>query len=261
VTSFEYQLHPVGRVLGGAIFYPTDKGREALRLFDEFSRGAPDEVSAFLAGAALGGTPCVGIAVCYSGALAEGENTLAPLRRLGTPMADMIQERSYVEMQGMFDDFFTPGRLYHWKSSLIRKLEDGAIDVVLEYTRSIPLTPGSFIYMQQLHGAASRVGAGDTAFPHRFDHYNCGPLAAWDDPAETAKNLRWMRDCWNALQPFYERSAYVNDLGDEGDQRVREAFGQNYGQLLSLKRKYDPTNFFHMNQNVRPDTERVVGAA
>jgi hypothetical protein len=165
VTSFEYRLHPVGRVLGGAIFYPLEKGREALRLFDEFARSAPDEVSAFIAGAALDGTPCVGIAVCYSGAMAEGEKALAPLRKLGAPMADLLQERSYVEMQGMFDDFFTPGRLYYWKSSLIRKLEDGAIDTILEYTRSIPRTPGSFIYMQQLHGAAGRVGAGNTAFP------------------------------------------------------------------------------------------------
>jgi FAD/FMN-containing dehydrogenase len=261
VTSFEYKLHPVGRVLGGAIFYPMDKGRQALRLFDEFARNAPDEVSAFIAGAALNGTPCIGIAICYSGTLGDGEKTLAPLRKLGTPMADMIQERSYVEMQSMFDDFFAPGRLYYWKSSLIRKLEDGAIDAVLEYTRSIPRTPGSFIYMQQLHGAAGRVGAGETAFPHRFDHYNCGPLAAWDDPAQTDQNLRWMRQCWDALQPFYERSAYVNDLGDEGEQRVREAFGQNYDRLLALKRKYDPTNFLHMNQNVRPDAERVVGAA
>jgi hypothetical protein len=238
-----------------------DKGRQALRLFDEFARNAPDEVSAFIAGAALNGTPCIGIAICYSGTLGDGEKTLAPLRKLGTPMADMIQERSYVEMQSMFDDFFAPGRLYYWKSSLIRKLEDGAIDAVLEYTRSIPRTPGSFIYMQQLHGAAGRVGAGETAFPHRFDHYNCGPLAAWDDPAQTDQNLRWMRQCWDALQPFYERSAYVNDLGDEGEQRVREAFGQNYDRLLALKRKYDPTNFLHMNQNVRPDAERVVGAA
>jgi FAD/FMN-containing dehydrogenase len=261
VTSFEYRLHAVNGVLGGAVFYPLSKGREALRLFHDFSSTAPDEISAFIAAAALNGTACVGIAVCYCGPAGRGEQLLAPLRRLSTPLADMIQERSYVEMQSMFDDLFSPGRLYYWKSSLLRKVDDGVIDTLLEYAQAMPLTPGSFIYMQQLHGAASRVGAGDTAFPHRYDHYNCGPLAAWDSPADSEKNIRWARQCWEAMQAFYEHGAYVNDLGDEGEARVREAFGGNYDRLLVLKKKYDPTNFFQMNQNIRPDAERVIGAA
>jgi len=262
VTSFEYRLHPVGRVIGGAIFYPLSKAREALRLFDDFSSGIPDEISTWiLPAAALNGAVCVGMALCYCGPLSQGEQLLTPLRALGTPLVDWIQERSYVEMQSMFDGLFTPGRRYYWKSSLLRKIEERAVDAMTEYARVMPLTAGSFIYMQQLHGAASRVGAGATAFPHRYDHYNCGPLAGWDDPAETEKNVRWARQCWEALQPFYERRAYVNDLGDEGDQRVKDAFGENYNRLLALKKKYDPTNFFRMNQNVRPDPERVVGAA
>lgn len=182
---------------------------------------------------------------------------MSPLRTIGSP----FQERSYVEMQSMFDDLFTPGRMYYWKSSLLRKVDDGAIDTILEYAQTMPLTPGSFIYLQQLHGAASRVAASDTAFPHRYDHYNCGPLAAWDNPTETEKNIRWARQCWDAMQPFYEHRAYVNDLGEEGEERVVEAFGENYDRLLALKKKYDPTNFLHMNQNIRPDAERVMGVA
>jgi len=161
----------------------------------------------------------------------------------------------------MFDDLFTPGRLYYWKSSLLRKVDDGVIDTILEHAHAMPLTPGSFIYMQQLHGAASRISASDTAFPHRYDHYNCGPMAGWESPAETEKNIRWARQCWEAMQPFYERRAYVNDLGEEGEERVKEAFGENYDRLLALKKRYDPTNFFHMNQNIRPDAERLTGAA
>jgi hypothetical protein len=122
VTSFEYRLHPVAGVLGGAIFYPLSKGREALRLFHQFSSTAPDEISAFIAAAALNGTPCVGIAVCYCGPVSRGEQLLSPLRTIGSP----FQERSYVEMQSMFDDLFTPGRMYYWKSSLLRKVDDGA---------------------------------------------------------------------------------------------------------------------------------------
>jgi hypothetical protein len=262
VTSFEYQLHPVGRVFGGAVFYPLSMGQQAIPAFHEFASTAPDEISTFIApAAALGGTPATGIAVCYCGDASRGEQLLAPLRKLGTPLADLIQERSYVEMQSMFDDLFTPGRMYYWKSSLIRKVDVGFIETALEHASGMPLTAGTFIYMQQLHGAASRVHVADTAFPHRYDHYNCGPLAGWDSPTETEKNVRWSRQCWEALKPFYERSAYVNDLGDEGEQRVREAFGENYERLFTLKKKYDPTNFFHMNQNVSPDADHAMGAA
>jgi hypothetical protein len=262
VTSFEYQLHPLNRIYGGVVFYPFSAVRHAMPVFHELSSTAPDELSTFIApAAALGGTPATGIAVCYCGDPSRGEQVVAPLRKLGTPLADLIQERSYVEMQTLFDDLFTPGRMYYWKSSLIRNVNDEFTEVVLEHAKNMPMTTGSFIYMQQLHGAATRVRPTDTAFPHRYDHYNCGPLAGWDSPAETEKNLLWARQCWDALQPFYDRSAYVNDLGEEGEQRVREAFGENYPRLLALKKKYDATNFFHMNQNVAPEPVGADGAA
>ena len=166
VTSFEYQLHPVSRVFGGAVFYPLSMGRQAIPAFHEFATTAPDEISTFIApAAALGGTPATGIAVCYCGDASRGEQLLARIRKLGTPLADLIQERPYVEMQSMFDDLFTPGRMYYWKSSLIRKVDEGFIETALEHAKGMPLTTGTFIYMQQLHGAASRVGISDTAFP------------------------------------------------------------------------------------------------
>jgi FAD binding domain-containing protein/berberine-like enzyme len=262
VTSFEYRVHPVSQVFGGAVFYPLSMGPEALPVFHEFASTAPDEISTFIApAAALNGTPAVGIAVCYCGPAGKGESLLAPIRNLGTPLADLIQERSYLEMQSLFDDMFTPGRLYYWKSSLLRKVDASFIEAVFDHAPSVPLTPGSFIYMQQLHGAASRVARTDTAFPHRYDHYNCGAMAGWDSPAETDKNILWARQCWESMQPFFERCAYVNDLGDEGEQRVKDAFGENYDRLLALKKKYDPANFFRMNQNVRPEAEHALGAA
>ena len=123
-----------------------------------------------------------------------------------------------------------PGRLYYWKASLIRELSQDAIETLVESARAMPAGMGSVIYLQQLHGAAGRVGASETAFPHRYDHYNCGAVAAWDDPTESEKNVRWARECWEAMQPFYECSAYVNDLGEEGQQRVWEAYGPNYAR-------------------------------
>ena len=154
-------------------------------------------------------------------------------------------------MQMSTDEAWPPDRLYYWKSSLIRDVGDEAIETLLEYGRRLP-TPLSVIYMQQLHGAASRVGPADTAFPHRFDHYNCGAMLEAEHPDDTEKGILWARECWDAMQPFAERSAYVNDLGEEGQARVREAYGSNYDRLLPLKNKYDPTNFFRLNQNIKP---------
>lgn len=261
VTSFEFQLRPVGPVLGGAVFYPMSIAKPALRFLHEFSSTCPDEITTFLAGIpAPDGAPAVAIALCYCGPLEKGEELLKPLRSLGPAIADIVCPRSYVEMQSLFDEMFTPGRFYYWKSSLLRDVNDGAIEVLTESTRKMPTTPGSFIYLQQLHGAASRVKPTETAFSHRYAHYNCGAMAGWDDPAETEKNMRWARECWTAMQPFCEHDAYVNDLGDEGEQRVREAYGPNYERLAALKQKYDPTNFFHVNQNIWPTSARASSA-
>ena len=253
VTSFEFQLHPVGPVLGGAFFYSMDVANTAFRFFDEFSRECPDEISTFLAGApAPDGTPCVGIALCYCGKLETGEELLKPLRKFAAPIADMVARRTYVEMQRLFDDAFTPGRFYYWKSSLLREIKQGAADILTECTRKMPMTPGSFFYLQQLHGVAGRVKPTGTAFPHRYDHYNCGAMAGWDNSSDTERNIRWSRESWAAMQPFCQHDAYVNDLGEEGEQRVREAYGQNYERLAALKQKFDPTNFFRINQNIKP---------
>jgi hypothetical protein len=230
-----------------------DVANAAFRFFDEFSRKCPDDLSTFLAGApAPDGTPCVGIALCYCGKLETGEELLKPLRKFANPIADMVARRTYLEMQSLFDDAFTPGRFYYWKSSLLREINQGAADVLTECTRKMPMTPGSFFYLQQLHGAAGRVKPTETAFPHRYDHYNCGAMAGWDNSSETERNIRWSRESWAAMQPFCQHDAYVNDLGEEGEQRVREAYGQNYERLVALKQKYDSTNFFQINQNIEP---------
>ncbi len=251
VTSFEFHLHPIGPVLGGAVFYPMSKGRAALRFFHELSSTCPDEVSTIaVLMAGPDGTPAVAIGACYCGRLDQGEKVLKPLKTFDSSLADLITPRSYVEMQSLFDEAFLPGRLYYWKTSNIRELSEPAIETLLGYGRRMP-TPLSQIYFQQWHGAASRVGMSETAFPHRYDHYEGGALAGWEDPADTEKCMRWVRECWEAMQPFYDRSNYSNDLGEEGEQRVREAYGPNYERLVALKSKYDPINLFRLNANIK----------
>ncbi len=254
VTSFEYRLHPVGPVLAGLVLYPFSLGKETLRLYHEFSATCPDEVSTVgLLLSAPDGTPAVGIAACYTGSIEEGERVLKPIRTFSSPMADLIAPRRYTEMQSLFDQNWVPGQFNYWKTSLMRAPSDETIEILLEQARKRP-TSTSVIYFQQLHGAASRVKASDTAFPHRFDHYDCGPWSIWQDPADTDRCIRWARDCWEALRPSYERSAYVNAVDDtvDDDERVKSAYGANYERLVALKNKYDPTNLFRLNANIRP---------
>jgi FAD/FMN-containing dehydrogenase len=252
-TSFEYRLHPVGPVLGGMIIYPIEKGRETLRFFDEFSASAPDELStAALLLTAPNGNPAVAIAVCYTGALDDGEKLVRPLRTFTTPIADLLAPQPYTQMQTLFDEAWPPGRRYYNKSSIVRRITDAASEVLVEYGRTMP-TPTSAIAIQQLHGAASRVTADATAFPHRYDHLALYVHPATDDPQESDTIVRWGREAWTTLQPFVEPAVYVNALEDaleEGAHRVEQAYGRNYARLTALKRTFDPTNFFSQNQNI-----------
>jgi FAD/FMN-containing dehydrogenase len=258
VTSFEYRLHPLGNVLGGMVLYAPTK--DALTFFDEFSHNCPDEVCTLgLLTSAPDGSLAFAIAACHCGPIEAGEKALAPLRSFGPPLADMIEPRDYVEMQCLTDEAWPPGRLYYWKSSLVRSLSEGAIEVLLDYASRKPTTL-SAIGLQQLHGAASCANA-DGAFPHRFEHYNCIPLFETEDPADVEAGTEWARGCWQAMQPFAAGAAYVNDLGEEGEERVQEAYGPSLERLRALKTTYDPTNFFHLNQNITPATTSLPADA
>jgi FAD/FMN-containing dehydrogenase len=252
VTSFEYRLHPVGPVLGGMMFYDMRKAEQVLRFFRAFSRGCPDELSTtatFLT--SPDGTPLVAIVACYGGALAEGEKVLEPLRTFGAAVADLIRPIKYVEMQSLFDEGMPPGRQHYWKSNFVRTLSDDAIEMLVEYAATMP-SPTSIVNLQQLHGAASRVSSTATAFAHRHEQYNFEIVSNWADPTDSEKNLKWTRAFGEAMQPFVERSVSINHLGEEGEEQVRAAYGANYERLVAVKNKYDPTNFFRLNHNIKP---------
>src|SRR5215213_9842360 len=255
VTSFRYRLHPVGTVLGGGLRYSAAEAQEVLRFYHEFASAAPDELSTT---ASLGVTPdgdgVVGVSVCYCGPLKEGERVLRSLREFSSPLADNIQPMAYTALQSAPDPGFPPGRRHYWKSSYLKDLSDDAIEVMVGFVSEMP-SPTTGVGLQQMHGAASRVDPTATAFPHRDEHYDFLILSQWADPAETERNIEWTRSFFEAMEPFFEEGVYVNNLGDEGEDRVREAYGANYERLLALKGKYDPTNLFRLNQNIRPPTE------
>lgn len=262
VTSLEYRLHEVGPVLGGAVFYPVDKTGDVLHFVRDFVANIPDEL--VIQGGALT-LPDVGrvfaVAGCYCGPIAEGERLLQPLRAFGSPLADIFQTLSYVEMQGLFDPFFPPGRLTYVKSNFIRELTDDTIATLARYAGKSP-SPYSFApFFEHWHGAATRVGVSDTAFPHRQYSYNFMAWSNWEHAADSEKNIAWTRECWEAMKPFLVAGSYVNYVSDEGEAVSRAAYGPNYERLVALKNKYDPTNLFSMNQNVPPDREIAAGAA
>lgn len=254
VTSLTYRLYPVSTVFGGMILYPRSEAKQVIQFFREFMKTAPAELTLY---AALlhspDGHPVVGMMGCYSGDPKVGEEVLKPLRTFGTPIVDLFSEQPYLQMQTMLDDPFPHGNRYYWKSGFLKALSDDAIDVIIQQAESVPspLTP---IIFELYGGKAAEEPEGGTAYPHRMDQYDLVIISNWTQPEEDEKNISWTRSLWSAVQPYISDHVYVNALGIEGEQRVREAYGKNYERLQELKKKFDPENIFRLNQNINPNT-------
>ena len=190
---------------------------------------------------------------CWSGPVDEGERVLRPLREFGPPIADDVGLIRYRELQSMADAGFPPGRLHYWKASFLADLPGEAIDTILRFSATTP-SPYTEIGMQQITGAASRIAPAATAFAHRGRLYDFLILSQWDDPSDSPGNMRWTRELFDAMSPHF-RGVYVNNLGDEGSDRVRDAYGINYNRLAGIKAAYDPDNVFRLNQNIDPRAE------
>ncbi|HEY7069542.1 MAG TPA: FAD-binding oxidoreductase [Acidimicrobiales bacterium] len=252
VTSFEYRLHPVAVVLAGGLSYPLAEAPEVLRFYDSFVKAAPDELStAASLAVAEDGQLAVTVVVCYCGPVDAGERVLRPLRTFRSPIEDTIQPMPYAELQAVSDPGYPSGQLHYWKSGFLRDLTDEAIQTMVHFVEQMP-SPATGVGLQQMHGVASRTHPSATAFPHRAEQFDFLILSQWPDPADTERNIEWTRELFAAMAPHLEDAVYVNNLGNEGEDRVRAAYGPHYERLAALKAKYDPTNFFRMNHNVQP---------
>jgi FAD/FMN-containing dehydrogenase len=253
VTAITYRLHPLGpTVLAGSLVYEWKRVRDALRLYAEFSAAAPD---ALCADAALitmpDGNHGFAISAFYAGPMDEGERVLRPLRQALTPIADRIGPISYVELQKSGDASFPRGHRFYWKAQFLRRITAAAAEALIDRFPSVP-SARSFFVFQQVGGAISRVPAAATAYANRDAAYDSFPVSIWSDPAADEANIAWAREMYAVLQPFGMGGVYVNNLGDEGADRVKAAYGENYDGLLMLKRKYDRDNLFRLNQNIHP---------
>jgi hypothetical protein len=222
-----------------------------LHFYHKFASACPDELSTAASLIRDGdGHPVLTIAVCYCGPLAEGERVLRPLRSFPAAQ-DRVGPMDYCAFQSGSDAGYPSGRQHYWKAGFLREMPDAAIDVLLGFIAEMP-SPHSGVGLQQMCGAASRVDPAATAFAHRARQYDLNILSQWTDPVDTPRNVAWTRAFFAAMEPFLERAVYANNLGDEGDDRVRAAYGANYDRLAALKAAYDPANLFRLNQNLKP---------
>src|SRR5215472_1809909 len=250
-TAFSFQLHPVGPVLSGKVVYPMKCAREVLRFYREYTSTAPDELTAYASVSTTpDGLPAVAISLCYCGPLKDGERAIAPVRRFAAPLVDLIRPRSYLKLIQRADAGAPAGRCYYEQASTLSELGDEAIEAMVEYGAAFT-SPWSQILIQHVHGKASRVGQSETAFALRGESYVVCILASWDN-GEVDRQRAWARAGWQALEPLSHLGVYVNFLGEVREGWVRAAYGGNYERLVALKNAYDPTNFFSLNQNIRP---------
>ncbi|MCK1314995.1 MULTISPECIES: FAD-binding oxidoreductase [unclassified Bradyrhizobium] len=255
-TSLEYDLHAVGPIItGGPIVYSIDRSRDVLEFFRASTRSLPDEHTLFatLTHAPDGsGAEVAALVTSHCGPAAEAERAVQPLKQFGAPILDAIGPMPYCQLNSMLDANYPRGALNYWKSNFLSELSDGAIATMIECFARCP-TPMGQLLLEHIHGAAARVDARDTAFPHRQEGYNFLVLAQWMQPDDTRQCISWARETYEGMRPFFSSGRYVNYLDDDevGDP-VAAAYGPNYRRLQQIKAKYDPNNFFRMNQNIRP---------
>ena len=270
VTSFEFALHAIGpTVLAGLIVHPLDDAKDVLRFFRSFGPETPDELSALLVmrkapplpflPAQWHGREVLVIAVCYAGDLSDGERILKPLRQFGHPIADVIGPQPFAAWQTILDPLLTPGMRNYWKSHDFLDLDNGLIDVLTDFARRIP-DPNSEILVAQLGGAINRFTTGHSAYARRDTQYLMNVHGRWADASGDERGIGWARELFNAAAPYSTGSVYVNFLSSDDESRVRAAYGANYDRLVALKNRYDPTNLFRVNQNIRPTAFSLLAA-
>jgi FAD/FMN-containing dehydrogenase len=261
VTEFEFRLNPLGpTVLAGPVFWPMEQSPAVLRFYRDWIAEAPDELMTLVVHrkapplpfvpAELHGKPVVAVVCCYAGPVEEGERVLRPLKAFGSPVLDLCVPKPYLVHQAMFDPTFPHGRWYYFRACDVAELSDAVIDITVEHSMRIK-SPHTAFPIWQLGGALARSG-GDTAFSGSTSGHTFNINGATETAEGFDEEREWVRSFWSALEPYHQ-SVYANFLMDEGEGRVREAYGDKYERLQALKRRWDPDNFFRLNQNIAPD--------
>ncbi len=262
VTSFEFQLHPVGpEVMAGLIVHPFSDAGDVLRYYRDFAARAPDELSVWVVMRKapplpflpedVHGTEVVILAALYAGDMAEGEKALAPLRAFGNPIADVISPHPFTGFQAAFDPLLTPGVRNYWKSHDFLELSDDLLDTLIKSVGTLP-DPQCEVFIAQMGGATNRIAPDATAYRHRDAEFIMNVHGRWENASDDDRCVGWCRELFDAATPYATGGVYVNFMTEEEEQRVAEAYGDSYQRLVDLKNKYDPNNMLRLNQNIRP---------
>ena len=273
VTRFVFRLHRLSEVVAGPVLWPLDRIGEVLRWYRDFLPNAPEALNGFFAVLSVppappfpeplhGRTVC-GVVWCHTGAEEEAGNDLAPMRALGEPLFDGVHPMPYPALQSAFDPLYPPGHQWYWHGEFFREIDDASIAVHERFARELP-TPLSTMHLYPVDGASHRASADATAFGFRDATWSGVVVGVDPDPAGADALRRWTTDYGAALRPSSAGGAYVNFMMEEGERRVRATYRDNYARLAEIKRRYDPTNLFRINQNIRPAPARAearTGAA
>jgi FAD/FMN-containing dehydrogenase len=261
VTSFDFQLHPVGEIYGGPMLYEVDDAATVLSFYRDFVRDAPEELGGFPAWQIAPPLPFIPedrhgdvfliFIACWAGPIEEGEAALKPFREVAPVVADHVGPMPYPALNSAFDGLVPPGLQHYWKANFVKELTDEAIDAHLEHGPKVPAV-NSTVHIYPINGACHRVAPDETAFAYRDATFATVIAGMWPDPADNERNIAWVRDFYDATAPLSEEGGYVNFMSGDDQDRIGVNYRENYDRLVDVKRRYDPENLFHLNQNIRP---------
>jgi len=266
VVSFLFKLHPVDTVYGGPILFDISESKEVMKFYRDFILNAPENLNGFFAFLTvpphdpfpkeLQLKKMCGVVWCYTGNPDEAAEVFKPVRTFKTPALDWCGPIPFPALQTMFDALMPAGLQWYWKADFVKELSDEAIDLHVKHGAAMP-TPLSTMHMYPVNGAASRVDKNDSAWNFRDANWSMVIAGIDPDPSKKDVLINWARDYWTALHPYSEGGAYVNFIMDEGEERVKEVYADNFDKLASIKAKYDPMNLFRVNQNIKPKEAEV----
>ena len=262
VTQFEFRLFPVGpKILAGLIVFPFSQARQILTGYRQFINSAPEELNIWVVlrqapplpflPENVHGKEVVVLPIFYCGALAEGEKLIAPVRAFGDVLGEHIGAQPYADWQKAFDPLLTPGARNYWKSHNFTQLADGALNSIIEFAGTVP-SPQCEIFIGLIAGAPNRIAPNATAYAARDAKFVLNVHGRWDEAKDDQKCIAWAREFFKTSAPYASAGAYVNFMTDEEGDRVAAAYDSNYERLVEIKRRYDPDNVFHRNQNIKP---------
>jgi len=262
VTSFLFRGNPVSTVYGGPIFWPMDQASRVMRFWRDLILNGPEDLNGWFG---FHTVPPVDmfpkehhlqkmavIVWCYTGDLNKAEDVFKPIRDVASPAIDYMGPIPLPALQSMFDWIYPPGLQWYWNADFFTEISNEMIEKHVEHARQLP-TPHSTTHIYPVNGAAHRAGKNDTAWSYREANFSQVVAAVDPDPANNARMIQWAKDYWQAMHPYSAGGGYVNMIMDEGEERVKAAYRDNYPRLAAIKKKYDPGNLFRVNQNIKPE--------